>query len=134
MHDEAINELESERDALKAECDRLRDAAIRQNHEIAQILGRALGYPRYCDDQKNFPGTTDADGVCVGDHTAESLAAEVADKIDRLEHYRDRARSQRNEALEQLEIERRHCAEWREMFYDVGSRIEKLRAQVESGA
>lgn len=134
MHDEAINELESERDALKAECARLRDAAIRQNHEIAQILGRALGYPRYCDDQKNFPGATDADGVCVGDHTAESLASEAAGKIDRLEHYRDRARSQRNEALEQLEIERRHYAELRESFDYVAARMKELREWVDSTA
>lgn len=49
---------------------------------VDQTLGRALGYPRYCDDQKNFPGTTDADGVCTGDHVAETLASEAAKRIE----------------------------------------------------
>ena len=55
-----------------------------QNDEIEQTLGRALGYPRYADDQKNFPGATDADGVCVGEHVAETLAMEAAREIARL--------------------------------------------------
>ena len=57
-----------------------------QKHDdaICQTLGKALGYPRYCDDQKNFPGATEADGVCVGDHVAESLAEEAARRIKEL--------------------------------------------------
>lgn len=69
---------------LRAENERLRLAAARANEEICQALGLALGYPRFCDDQKNFPGTTEAHGVCVGDHVAETLATEAALKIGQL--------------------------------------------------
>lgn len=53
-------------------------------YEIEQILGKALGYPRYCDDQENFPDATEADGVCTGDHTAVTLAMEAAARIEEL--------------------------------------------------
>lgn len=53
--------------------------------KIEQILGKALGYPYYKDDPKNFPTATEADGVCVGDHTPWSLAMYAADKIRELE-------------------------------------------------
>lgn len=53
--------------------------------EIEQILGKALGYPWFKDDLKNFPTATEADGVCVGDHTAWSLAMCAADKIKELQ-------------------------------------------------
>ena len=53
--------------------------------EIEQILGKALGYPWFKDDPKNFPTATEADGVCVGDHTAWSLAMCAADKIKELQ-------------------------------------------------
>lgn len=51
------------------------------NDSICQTLGRALGYPRYADDQRTFPGATDKDGVCVGEHVAETLADEAAGKL-----------------------------------------------------
>ena len=54
-------------------------------NDIEQILGKALGYPWFTDDPKNFPTATEADGVCVGDHTAWSLAMCAADKIKELE-------------------------------------------------
>lgn len=69
----------------EAECKRLLDACVKQNHEICQTLGKALGYPWFKDDLGIFPGATEADGVCVGDHVAESLAAEAAEKIAALE-------------------------------------------------
>jgi hypothetical protein len=47
-------------------------------HECEQIAGKALGYPAYVNDQKNFPGATEADGVCVGDHVADSVVEELA--------------------------------------------------------
>lgn len=68
----------------EAECARLREGAIHQERETQQILGKALGYPRYCDDPQNFPTTTEADGVCVGEHTAMSLVDEAAKKIAEL--------------------------------------------------
>lgn len=55
-----------------------------EESKIEQILGKALGYPWYKDDPKNFPNATEADGVCVGDNTAWSLAMEAADKIKEL--------------------------------------------------
>jgi hypothetical protein len=59
--------------------------AFRQNEEeITQICGSALGYPRFCDDQASFPGTTPEDGVCVGEHVAVTIVLELADKYDRL--------------------------------------------------
>ena len=53
--------------------------------EIEQILGKALGYPWFKDDPKNFPTATEADGVCVGVETAWSLAMIAADKIKELQ-------------------------------------------------
>ena len=70
---------------LSKELDRLRAGISRQEHEIQQALGKALGYPWYKDDPKNFPGSTEKDGVCVGDHVAETLALEAARKISDLE-------------------------------------------------
>jgi hypothetical protein len=51
-----------------------------QNLEIEQTCGKALGYPWFKDDQKNFPGSTEADGVCVGEHVAETIVMELANK------------------------------------------------------
>lgn len=62
----------------------LRGRIAKSHEEICQTLGRALNYPAFADDQKNFPGATDEDGVCVGDHVAETLAMEAADKIGEL--------------------------------------------------
>jgi hypothetical protein len=70
--------MQTDREAeLVTENRRLRKACINQSHEIEQTLGRALGYPRYADDQENFPGAT-GDDVCVGEHVAETLAIEIA--------------------------------------------------------
>ena len=70
----------------------LRAAISKSQDDIEQTLGRALGYPWFKDDQKNFPGATDADGVCVGDHVAESLAMEAASKISDLRAQLEAAR------------------------------------------
>lgn len=66
------------------ECQQLRADWIKSDFEIEQILGAALGYPRYCDDQTNFPRATEADGVCTGDHVPVTLAVEAAEKIKAL--------------------------------------------------
>ena len=63
----------------------LEKAGSTVNEEICQTLGKALGYPWIKDDQKNFPGATESDGVCVGEHVAESIAAEAARKISQSE-------------------------------------------------
>ena len=65
--------------ALNDEIERLRFALSKQNQDIEQTCGKALGYPWFKDDQKNFPGSTEEHGVCVGEHVAETIAAELAD-------------------------------------------------------
>ena len=65
---------------LEAELASLQKAYGVYENDIQQILGKALDYPWYKDDQKNFPGATEADGVCVGEHVAVTLAAEMAAK------------------------------------------------------
>lgn len=61
----------------------IHDVYALSSHEIEQLLGKALGYPRYCDDPENFPEATEADGVCVGEHTPQSLAIELAERCER---------------------------------------------------
>lgn len=63
----------------------LEDAVHAIDGHICQTLGAALHYPRYCDDQNSFPGATEADGCCTGDHVAESLAREAARTITVME-------------------------------------------------
>lgn len=64
---------------LESEIARMHHAYDAYEHEIQQLLGKALGWPWYKDDQKNFPGATEADGVFVGEHVAVTLAAEIAE-------------------------------------------------------
>jgi hypothetical protein len=49
-----------------------------------QIAGKALEYPWYKDDQKNFPGSTEVDGVCIGEHVEETIVQELADAYTKL--------------------------------------------------
>lgn len=65
-------------------------------YDIEQTCGKALGYPWYKDDQANFPGATEKNGVYVGEHTSETIVAELAkrytealDRIRRLEEAGD---------------------------------------------
>lgn len=69
-----VRAVEAERDTLKAAYSRLND-------EVMQILGRALGYPKFVDDQVTFPGATEADGICPGDMVAEAMAEQAAVRI-----------------------------------------------------
>ena len=84
MQDAEIARLRAEVEALKAEDARLRKTWQKENDELVQILGKALQYPRFVDDQSVFPGATEADGVCVPCHTALSIADEAAEKIEAL--------------------------------------------------
>ncbi len=89
-----INRLSWEIGRLEAElaAERARREAAERNFagfhrgywEVAQILGDALGYPKFADDQRNFPGATAFDGVCVGEHVPESIAMEAAGKLREL--------------------------------------------------
>jgi len=56
-----------------------------QEREIEQLLGKALGYPWYKDDQKNFPGATEEDGVCIGEHVTVTIVMEAAEKLTKLQ-------------------------------------------------
>ena len=69
-------------DCCEKRISELNRALAKQNEEICQILGAALGYPKYSDDRINFPDMPlDDPSVCVGDHVAESIAAEAAEWI-----------------------------------------------------
>ena len=89
---------------LRAEDARLRKECSKENDDICQTLGRALKYPKFVDDQAAFPGAAEADGVCVGDHVAASLACEAADEIGRL---RAEVEALRADALKQVDC--RQC-------------------------
>ena len=96
---------------MAAEIIRLRAACSAPNEAVCQTLGRALGSPKFCDDQTNFPGATEADGVCVGDHVAESLATEAARRIGELRAaeaaaFRRGAEAARTEDMDVCRIER----------------------------
>ena len=79
-----IIRLRAEVEALKAEDARLRKTGQKENDELVQILGKALRYPKFVDDQSVFPGATEADGVCVPCHTGVSIADEAAAAIETL--------------------------------------------------
>ena len=81
---------------LVGERDRFRKAYYETSKGVEQILGKALGYPKFADDQKNFPGAT-GDDVYVGEHVLESLAIEAVNKIKALTEERDAARKQLEE-------------------------------------
>lgn len=63
------------------ELEPIKQAFAKQNHEICQILGKALGYGEYLEPELSRvkPGT-----LCVGLHTAETIAAEAARRIEKL--------------------------------------------------
>lgn len=76
------------------------DKSRQESEEIEQILGKALGYPWFKDDPKNFPTATEEDGVCVGDHTAWSLAMCAADRIKELEEQLEELRERYADSLD----------------------------------
>lgn len=88
-----------ERDEARADNVTLRAAWSKENDEICQVLGKALGMPWYKDDQKNFPGATEANGVCVGEHVAVTIAMEAASRIAAIEACNSTLRAERD-ALE----------------------------------
>lgn len=86
-HDKAIDAAvtnKAEAEKHEAEAKRLMTACVKMNDEIGQVLGKALGYLWYKDDQEHFPGATEADGVFVGEHVAETVAMEAARTITEL--------------------------------------------------
>jgi hypothetical protein len=87
-------EIKFMRAEAAAEIVRLRLAFTELNTEVCQRLGKALGYPWFKDDQQNFPGATTENGVCTGEHVAETIAAEAARWIAKVEFERDMWRSE----------------------------------------
>lgn len=83
-NDEWLEDLCARLNDMHEIIERYTRGCILQSHEIEQVLGKALKYPWFKDDQKNFPDTTEEDGVCVGEHVPETLAAEAADRIKEL--------------------------------------------------
>ena len=77
--------LIKQRDKANDRIKRLECGIAKQNLEIEQICGKVLNYPWFKNDQKNFPGSTEVDGVCVGEHIAETIASELARKYTELQ-------------------------------------------------
>lgn len=73
--------VDAQLDEARAEIERLKTACSHLNEDVCQTLGKALGYPWLKDDPKNFPDATEVHGVCVGEHVAESIAMEAANRI-----------------------------------------------------
>lgn len=73
---------DTELTTARAEIARLRKACAQQSDAVMQLLGKALGYPWFKDHADLFPGqTTEEHGICPGDHSAESMADEAAQRI-----------------------------------------------------
>ena len=103
-------DLERELNAANARISHITDGFRREQNDIEQTCGKAIGYPRFCDDPKAFPGSTDADGVCIGDHVAASISAELANKyaeamerIKRLEEAMELVAQMRHRWLERAD-------------------------------
>jgi hypothetical protein len=105
-----ILELGRKVEELHAEAERLRNACAKQDGDVQQVLGKVLGFPRFADDQQSFPGSTEADGVCVGEHTGASLADEA---VKTIKYLRDELRLSKDKIrkMTTLYIERRPGAE-----------------------
>lgn len=84
--------LLSKREQEAREANEKLHKAMQECVEVEQTLGKALGYPWYKDDPKNFPIATEADGVCVGEHTPATIAAEAASRLEKATTLTDRDR------------------------------------------
>jgi len=87
--------------ALQEKLHRYSQGYIKELREAEQVAGKALGYPYYKDDLKNFPDCNEEDGVCTGEHTPVTIVMELAEKYKALQ---SREKAMR-EALEWQPIE-----------------------------
>lgn len=87
-------ELKAAVEWLQRDVEAMRDRWIRSDGEACQILAQVIGgFPWYKDDQKNFPGATEKDGVCYAEHTIHTLATKVAERTAVLERELERWKS-----------------------------------------
>lgn len=128
--DSRTHECEQMAHAKMVDLQRALDAARRERHAVEQIAGRALGYPRFADDQKNFPGATEADGVCVGEHVAVTIVQELADTLTA----RRAAQIEKGEKVKELEEQLRlaNCDQvnTENDLNDVTSQLATIQAQL----
>ena len=79
-----FNKLTNAASKTIRDADNLLFKLMMDHAEIDQMCGKALGYPWYKDDLKNFPSATEADGVCTGEHVSATIVAELAARYERL--------------------------------------------------
>lgn len=108
FHDQChLNLEEADSEIERHELTRIREAVAKSNDETCQALAQALGhYPWYKDDQKNFPGADESNGVCYGDHVPETLSAEAAGKIKEQQAEIERLKAEAAEMRDLLEYHR----------------------------
>ncbi len=87
---DVVQELTARVKALEAERNHARNAYNHLRIEVEQALGKILSYPHLTDDPANWPLATEAEGVCVFEHTAETLVTEVGTQLAALKAERDR--------------------------------------------
>ena len=105
-------------------------AHLTVHREIEQILGKVLGYPWFKDDQKNFPGATEADGVCVGEHVPETIAEAAASEIVRLRAEVDELTFKNDNGHSRKMSPTQWMGFWRERCYAAEAEAMKLRARI----
>lgn len=116
------SDLEHKLNAANARIAHLEKCCAAQNEEVCQTAGKVLGYPWFKDDQKNFPNANESDGVCVGEHVAETIVAELAEKyqeciamLDKWKTYAERLEESGHNMMSDLKHsygETKSIAEW----------------------
>jgi hypothetical protein len=126
VHDEYMTPSEAGNVVLHADAQRALDAERRERRAVEQIAGQALGYPWFKDDQKNFPGATEADGVCIGEHVAGTIVQELASKLATLQAQADHTRIERNRLWGELADLQAQLADRDAMILQMGKQAARL--------
>lgn len=67
---------------LKGEVERVTNHGMAFAFEVEQVLAQVIGgFPWFKDDQKSFPGSTEKDGVCIGELVVDDLVHHAAKLI-----------------------------------------------------
>ena len=126
VHDEYMTPSEAGNVVLHADAQRALDAERRERRAVEQIAGQALGYPWFKDDQKNFPGATEADGVCIGEHVAGTIVQELASKLATLQAQAYHTRIERNRLWGELADLQAQLADRDAMILQMGKQAARL--------